>query len=200
MKDSYTKKEVAEITGLPYRNIQFYTEQGVVVPIENAGGRGKFRRYSSWNLVSFLIAGELSYYGMTVGEIKNIVQTFNKIWKKFNTKRGVSEKTENALKAIVGKILLLSIAKGRGGTTRFEISMMTKNQTFSFGQWINGKGEKLFVTNSSKNGELSGYKDTDGNELDDAQLKSFWGDHGTPMSGINVNISLIAEQVLIKSV
>lgn len=81
MKDSYTKKEVAEITGLPYRNIQFYAEQGVVVPeIEQAGGRGKFRRYSNRNLMAFIIAGELAQYGVTVGEIRKIILSFLPFW------------------------------------------------------------------------------------------------------------------------
>jgi DNA-binding transcriptional MerR regulator len=82
VKESYTKKEVSDITGLPYRNIQFYTEQAVVVPeVEAAGGRGKFRRYSNRDLASFIIAGELAYYGMTVAEIRDIVFSISQFWK-----------------------------------------------------------------------------------------------------------------------
>ena len=81
MKDSYAKKEVSEITAVSYRNVQFYTEQGVVVPeIEVAGGRGKFRRYSNRNLISFIVAGELASFGMTVGEIRRIVSTMEKLF------------------------------------------------------------------------------------------------------------------------
>jgi hypothetical protein len=81
MAESYTKKEVAAITGIPYRNIQFYTEQGVVVPeVEAAGGRGKFRRYSNRDLVYFLIAGELGFYGMTVSDIKTATVVMSAFW------------------------------------------------------------------------------------------------------------------------
>lgn len=97
MQTSYTKKEVSEITGLPYRNVQFYTEQGVVVPeIEQAGGRGKFRRYSNRNLVSFIIAGELAYYGMTISEIRIVVLSLFHFWSllhKTNIETGKTIKT-----------------------------------------------------------------------------------------------------------
>jgi hypothetical protein len=81
MQEGYSKKDVAAITGVPYRNIQFYTEQGVVTPeIDEAGGRGKFRRYSDRDLVSFIVAGELGYYGMTVSEIKKTVLVLRHFW------------------------------------------------------------------------------------------------------------------------
>jgi DNA-binding transcriptional MerR regulator len=127
MKNSYTKKEVAEITGLPYRNVQFYTEQGVVVPeVEEAGGRGKFRRYSNRNLVSFIIAGELASYGMTVGEMRKIVLTIRQFWEVPNVQEKI--KDEKILSFFSSMLVQLQIGKTKDKTKIFELRLGVDNK------------------------------------------------------------------------
>ena len=70
----FTKKEVSKITGLNPRQVQFYTEQGVVIPAEDRGeGRGKARRYSMKNLADFALIQHLADFGVTVNKIRSLV-------------------------------------------------------------------------------------------------------------------------------
>jgi DNA-binding transcriptional MerR regulator len=69
----FTKKRVSEITGLTPRQVQFYTEEGLVSPVESGGGRGRFRRYSKGNLLDLLVVQRLFSRGMTVGKIKSVI-------------------------------------------------------------------------------------------------------------------------------
>lgn len=74
----YTKKRIVEITGLSLRQVQFYTEQGVVTPeIDLGEGRGKTRLYSDHNLVQFMIIRGLMELGMTIGKVRPILRYMN---------------------------------------------------------------------------------------------------------------------------
>jgi DNA-binding transcriptional MerR regulator len=71
--DSYTKKQVAEITGLSPRLVQFYTEQGLIEPsVSKGSGRGTFRKYSEVNLIEFGVINQVASYGITIHIIKRI--------------------------------------------------------------------------------------------------------------------------------
>jgi len=73
-EDVFNKKRIAEITGLTERQVQFYTEQGVVTPEKGAGeGRGKTRFYSDHNLGQFMIIKALTDLGMTISKIRPII-------------------------------------------------------------------------------------------------------------------------------
>jgi DNA-binding transcriptional MerR regulator len=75
MKSSFTKKQVAEAIGISLRTIQFYTDEGLLIPeIANPSGRGTSRKYSRKNLVEFLIIKELAKYGLSLGKIKAIME------------------------------------------------------------------------------------------------------------------------------
>jgi DNA-binding transcriptional MerR regulator len=77
-KTSYTKKRISELTGMTQRQVQFYTEQGVVTPeIDQGEGRGKTRLYSEHNFVQFMIIKGLTELGMTIGKIKPILLYIN---------------------------------------------------------------------------------------------------------------------------
>lgn len=68
---SYTKKQVSEISGLSLRLVQFYTEEGLILPEKNTGeGRGNVRRYSKRSLIDFLVIKELANYGITKPKMK----------------------------------------------------------------------------------------------------------------------------------
>lgn len=73
----FSKKQVTEIVGLKPRLIQFYTEEGVVLPEVNTGlGRGKVRKYSKTSVVEFGILKELVAYGMALQTVKKIMKLF----------------------------------------------------------------------------------------------------------------------------
>ena len=71
----FTKKEISEISGLTPRLVQFYTEQGLILPEKNTGeGRGNVRRFSRESLFDFLIIAELSKFGVTKARISNCLK------------------------------------------------------------------------------------------------------------------------------
>ena len=68
---SYSKKQIAEISGLTPRLIQFYTEEGLIKPEKGTGtGRGNFRSYSRESLLDFLLIKELSNFGAIKAKMK----------------------------------------------------------------------------------------------------------------------------------
>ncbi|NNF99250.1 MAG: MerR family transcriptional regulator [Desulfobacteraceae bacterium] len=76
----YTKKEVAELTALTPRLVQFYTERGVVKPhVDDGSGRGKVRRYSTNNLIEFGVIRQLVEFGITVSKISDILNLLREI-------------------------------------------------------------------------------------------------------------------------
>lgn len=76
MKTEWTKKEVAEIVGLTPRTIQFYTDEGIIVPGKYAPvGRGTTRKYSAKNLVEFAVVSELSRCGLSLSDIKQVMNS-----------------------------------------------------------------------------------------------------------------------------
>lgn len=59
--------QVAGITGLKPRTVQFYTDSGLVVPgVANPGGRGTSRLYSRANLAEFVALRELRGRGLSL--------------------------------------------------------------------------------------------------------------------------------------
>jgi hypothetical protein len=71
--NEFTKKRVAEITGLTMRAIQYYTERGIVeAEIDQGEGKGATRLYSRKNLVEFGIVKSLSDYKIAFSVIRNV--------------------------------------------------------------------------------------------------------------------------------
>jgi DNA-binding transcriptional MerR regulator len=71
---SLNKTAIAERSGLTPRQVQFYTEQGIIVPEVDPGeGRGKTRLYSDHNLFQFGIIKVLVDLGLSVHKIKFIM-------------------------------------------------------------------------------------------------------------------------------
>ena len=84
--EDYTKKQVSEITGLAPRLVQFYTEEGVVSPdIDEGKGRGKFRRYSIYNVFQFGLINELTHYGINLTKLKDMMEQFKHVGKTPNS-------------------------------------------------------------------------------------------------------------------
>ena len=87
--DGYIRKEASEITKIPARTIQFYTDRGFVIPdVAAPTGRGTTRRYSLKNLVELSLVKELSGHGYTLEKIKRIMRVVRKsleeYWDKSN--------------------------------------------------------------------------------------------------------------------
>ena len=75
LKNSFTKKQASEALGISARTVQFYTDQGLLVPeVANPSGRGTTRKYSRKNLVELLIIRELASYGLSLEKIKTVMK------------------------------------------------------------------------------------------------------------------------------
>jgi DNA-binding transcriptional MerR regulator len=61
-KYSFTKKQASEALNMPAGTIEFYTDEGLVIPaVANPSGRGKTRRYSRKNLLEILLIKHLTF-------------------------------------------------------------------------------------------------------------------------------------------
>lgn len=75
MTISFIKKEMAELTELLPRRVQFYTEYvGIIPDIADAKTRGSNRKYSRENVFEFLLVKELSKQGLSLAIIKKIIK------------------------------------------------------------------------------------------------------------------------------
>ena len=77
---TYIRKEVEELTSVPARRIQFYTENGVLSVDELRTGRGRERKYSRKNILELLVVNELAKMKVEFAEIRRIV---NKLAKEY---------------------------------------------------------------------------------------------------------------------
>jgi DNA-binding transcriptional MerR regulator len=85
----YIRKEASEITKIPARTIQYYTDRGFVTPdVAAPTGRGTTRRYCRKNLVELSFIKELSAHGYTLEKVEIIMRvvrrSLDKYWNKSN--------------------------------------------------------------------------------------------------------------------
>ena len=73
MPQIYIRKKVEEITGIPARRIQFYTDSGLISLEDRHTGRGRERKYTKRNLLELLIIKELSRLKVELSQIRWIV-------------------------------------------------------------------------------------------------------------------------------
>ncbi len=73
MKDTWARKEVAEITGIPDRRILFYSEQNILPGFFSAVGRGAAREYTLKDIFFLLIVKELNSLGLSLSRIRTII-------------------------------------------------------------------------------------------------------------------------------
>jgi len=75
-KTDWTKSEVAKVLGISPRTVQFYTDQGIIVPgVYAPQGRGTTRKYSATNLVEYAVVSELSRCGLALADIKQVMRS-----------------------------------------------------------------------------------------------------------------------------
>jgi len=73
MKETFTRKEVAAITGFTDRRILFYSENYILPGFHKSVGRGTPREYTRKDVFFLLIVKELDDLGMSLARIRPIL-------------------------------------------------------------------------------------------------------------------------------
>jgi DNA-binding transcriptional MerR regulator len=74
MDKSYSRREVAEITGIPDRRVLFYTEQPfLLASVKTNVGRGISREYDVEAIFYLLLIKELDAVGLSLGRIRTLI-------------------------------------------------------------------------------------------------------------------------------
>ena len=85
---SYSSKEVASITGINVRTIQFWCSEEIIVPDIGAypkgGGRGKKLLFSQSNIIECMIVQELQRRGFLLKDISTIMEDTRRFRKKYD--------------------------------------------------------------------------------------------------------------------
>ena len=79
LKNSYSAREVAALTGLTARQLQWWDDrrlfQSAVAPRRTAAGGFTERRYTPVDLLELMVLAELRRQGMTVGRLLHLLET-----------------------------------------------------------------------------------------------------------------------------
>jgi DNA-binding transcriptional MerR regulator len=73
MKNTWSRKEISAITGIPDRRVLFYTEQLMLPGFNTATGRGTAREYSVSDLFYMLLIKELDSIGLSLVRIRTFI-------------------------------------------------------------------------------------------------------------------------------
>lgn len=86
---TYRRKQIEEITRIPARRIQFYTDQGLLPDVEKETGRGIERRYSEQDFNTLLIIREMADAGISLAQIKRFLKKIDELLAKQKTPAGI---------------------------------------------------------------------------------------------------------------
>jgi DNA-binding transcriptional MerR regulator len=79
LKNTYSAREVAALTGLSARQLQWWDErrlfQSAVAPKPTAAGGFTERRYTPVDLLELMVLADLRRHGMTVSRIRQLLET-----------------------------------------------------------------------------------------------------------------------------
>ena len=79
LKNTYSAREVAALTGLTARQLQWWDErrlfQSAVAPKPTAAGGFTERRYTPVDLLELMVLADLRRHGMTVSRIRQLLET-----------------------------------------------------------------------------------------------------------------------------
>jgi DNA-binding transcriptional MerR regulator len=79
LKNSYSAREVAALTGLSARQLQWWDDrrlfQSAVSPKPTAAGGFTERRYTPVDLLELIVLADLRRHGMTVSRIRQLLET-----------------------------------------------------------------------------------------------------------------------------
>ncbi len=68
----YTTPEACQLAGVSYRQLDYWSRRGLLVPsITEADGSGSQRRYSSFDVAQARVLGRLSALGIKPGQIED---------------------------------------------------------------------------------------------------------------------------------
>lgn len=71
----FTRSQLAGMLNITPRTIHYYTDEGLLVPAENPGGKGRARKYDRTNILQLLLILELSKLNVPLKKIANIIST-----------------------------------------------------------------------------------------------------------------------------
>jgi DNA-binding transcriptional MerR regulator len=78
-KNTYTSREVADLTGLTARQLQWWDDKRLfaahIAPKRTARGGYTERRYTPVDLLELLVLAELRRQGISVGQLRRLLQT-----------------------------------------------------------------------------------------------------------------------------
>ncbi len=76
--ETYTRKDIEKLIGLPGRRIQFYSDEGLLTLEEDSKqpGRGVPRRYTKRNLLELALIKELAELNIEFRKIKRFFQLY----------------------------------------------------------------------------------------------------------------------------
>ncbi len=69
--------DAVKTTGLAKSRIQFYVDNGVIVPAKESTGRGSHREFNRHNIVKLSIVAQLADRGVGIRNIANILEKLN---------------------------------------------------------------------------------------------------------------------------
>ena len=79
LKNTYTSREVAELTGLSARQLQWWDDKrlfaSLIAPKKTARGGYTERRYTPVDLLELLVLGELRRQGVSVAQLRRLLET-----------------------------------------------------------------------------------------------------------------------------
>lgn len=79
LKNTYTSREVAELTGLSARQLQWWDDKRLfashIAPKKTARGGYTERRYTPVDLLELLVLAELRRQGVSVGQLRRLLDT-----------------------------------------------------------------------------------------------------------------------------
>ena len=79
LKNTYTSREVADLTGLTARQLQWWDDKRLfaahIAPKRTARGGYTERRYTPVDLLELLVLGELRRQGVSVGQLRLLLET-----------------------------------------------------------------------------------------------------------------------------
>ena len=79
LKNTYTSREVAELTGLTARQLQWWDDKRLfaahIAPKRTARGGYTERRYTPVDLLELLVLAQLRRQGLSVGQLRQLLET-----------------------------------------------------------------------------------------------------------------------------
>lgn len=79
----FTRQQVSDITGIPFRRVLFYAEQPGLLKRLKTPGRGVVRKYNRLDIFELFLIKEFQDHGLSlveIGEVLNLMQGLRDKW------------------------------------------------------------------------------------------------------------------------